>query len=186
MVDTNPGRVSPDDHRNGARNTLTQNRAQPMSALSESPLRIYDKRVEDQGQRQTRLRRSFKSPGTDGRRVDEQRDDSLAAKTSCLRCRIFHGRLGIDVLHILTGRVMSVGALRSTPMEIPHDVIHWRVPPRAEPSDVDQRELVRLVLLIHEDFHRTRSVTDTVIIHSLSVTARDFIHRAVRAQQAVP
>lgn len=115
------------------------------------------------------------SPGTDGRRVDEQRDDALAAKTSYIRCRIFHGCLGIDVLHILTGRVMSVGALRSTSMEIPHDVIHWRLPPRAELSDVDQRELVRLVLLIHEDLHRTLSVTDPTVIHPLSVSARGFM-----------
>ncbi|WP_156153183.1 hypothetical protein [Microbacterium oxydans] len=186
VAETTPGRVSPDDHRNVARNTLTQNRAQPMSALSESPLPIYDKRVEDQGQRQTRLRRSFKSPGADGRRVDEQRDDALAAKTSHIRCRIVHGRLGIDVLHILTGRVMSVGALRSTSMEIPHDVIHWRLPPRAELSDVDQRELVRLVLLVHEDLHRPLSVTDPTVIHPLSVSARGFIHRAAGAQQTVP
>jgi hypothetical protein len=45
---------------------------------------------------------------------------------------------------------------------------------------------VRLVLLIHEDFHRLHSVTETVIIHSLSVSAGDLIHRAARAQQTVP
>jgi hypothetical protein len=45
---------------------------------------------------------------------------------------------------------------------------------------------VRLVLLVHEDLHRTLSATDPTVIHPLSVSARSFIHRAAGAQQAVP